>query len=231
MLLPAVLGLCAGCEIGQDDEMARPTRTVTPSPSPKAAEVPQKIPVGAGAVSTDDVVWGDGADLHVGRRSVDLSPANVDQLVRVPGGVYVLSGDELWFTDLQRLRGTGLTAVTRIALSEDGEQLLVTDAATGRAIEHAYDVRTGTRVDTSRPPSPNPSPAPSLRQPEPSATEFAGYPADFELAGWVGDSTFYGVASESGKPTSVVSCRVTTRTCAALGSVTGPDPVVFPTTA
>ncbi|MET0839137.1 MAG: hypothetical protein ABWY19_10175 [Marmoricola sp.] len=229
VLLPVVLGLGAGCEIGQDDEMARPTRTVTASPTPKAVAAPAQIPVGDGAVSADDVVWGDGPDLHVERRSVDLSPATVDQLVRVPGGVYVLSGDELWFTDLQRLRGTGLTAVTRIALSEDGERLLVTDTAAGREAVHAYDVRTGKRVDTSR--TPSPSPSPTLRQPGSSVTAFKGYPADFALAGWAGDSTFYGVAGKGDKPTSVVSCRVTTRTCAVLGSITGPDPVVFPPTA
>ena len=222
-LLPAVLGLCAGCTIGQDDEMARPTRTVTASPSPKTAPAPQRIPVGNGAVSPRDVVWGDGPALHVGRRSVDLSPASVDQLVVVPGGVYVLSGDELWFTDLQRLRGTGLTAVTDITPSDDGEQLLVTDSGTGREVVHAYDVGTGQRVD----PAGTPSPAPTPRPADPSAAAFKGYPADFTLAGWAGDATFYGVASTGGKPSSVVGCQVSTRTCSALASIEGPDPVVF----
>jgi len=225
-LLPAVVGLCAGCEIGQDDEMARPTRTVTASPSPEAAPAPERIPVGKGAVSPRDVVWGDGHTLHVGKRSVDLSPASVDQLVLVPGGLYVRSGDELWFTDLHRLRGTGLTAVTRVAPSDDGERLLVTDKGTGREVVHAYDIRTGERVDLSSTPSPSPEPAP--RQPEPSASGFKGYPADFTLAGSAGDSTFYGVARTDGKPTSVVGCQVTTRTCTTLGSIEGQDPVVFP---
>ena len=223
-LLPAVVGLCAGCTIGQDDEMARPTRTVTASPSPKAATAPERIPVGNGAVSPRDVVWGDGAALHVGRRSVDLSPASIDQLVVVPGGVYVLSGDELWFTDLQRLKGTGLTAVSGITPSDDGKQLLVTDTGTGREVVHAYDVGTGKRVDVTSTPSPSAEPTPP---PDPAAAAFKGYPADFTLAGWIGDSTFYGVASAGGKPSSVVGCRATTRTCSALGSIRGPAPVVF----
>ena len=227
-LLPAVVGLCAGCTIGQDDEMARPTRTVTASPSPKAAPAPERIPVGNGAVSRHDVVWGDGHTLHVGKRSVDLSPASVDQVVVVPGGLYVLSGDELWFTDLQRLRGTGLTAVTHVAPSDDGEQLLVTDKGTGRTVVHAYDVRTGERVDPTSTPSPSSAPTP---RPEPSVAGFKGYPADFTLAGWAGDSTFYGVSRRAGKPDSVVGCQVATRTCAALGSIQGPDPVVFPNAA
>ena len=127
-LLPAVLGLCAGCTIGQDDEMARPTRHGDGRAPRRRPHLRRSGSRSATAPSRpDDVVWGDGHALHVGRRSVDLSPASVDQLVVVPGGVYVLSGDELWFTDLQRLRGTGLTAVTDITPSDDGEQLLVTD--------------------------------------------------------------------------------------------------------
>ncbi|MET0998898.1 MAG: hypothetical protein ABWX73_09310 [Marmoricola sp.] len=226
VLLPALVGLLSGCEIGQDDEMSRPTRTVTASPTPKAAPAPARVPVGSSSISPDDVVWGDGSTLHVGTRSVDVSPASVDQLVVVPGGVYVLSGDELWFTDLQRLRGTGLTSVTRIAPGADGEQLLVTDTRTGREVVHAYDVRTGRRVDVTSTPSPSPTPSP--RQPEPGADRFKGYPADFTLSGWAGDSTFYGVAGTDGKPASVVGCRVTTRTCTVLGAIAGPDPLVFP---
>jgi len=225
-LLPAVVGLCAGCTIGQDDEMARPTRTVTATPTPQAVPAPARVPTGTGSVSPSDVVWGDGHTLHVGTRAVDLSPASVDQLVPVPGGVYVLNDDELWFTDLHRLRGTGLTAVTRIAASDDGERLLVTDTRTGHEVVHAYDVRTGRRVDGSSTPSPSPEPSP--RQPESSTAGFKGYPADFTLAGWAGDSTFYGVARKDGKPASVVSCQVSTRTCTTLGSITGPGPVVFP---
>lgn len=224
-LLPAVLGLGAGCQLGQDDELARPTRTVTASPSPEAAPAPQQVPVGAGPVSASDVVWGDGQRLHVGRRSVDLSPASIEQLVAVPGGVYVLSDGELWFTDLQRLRGTGLTDVTRVALSGDGEQLLVTTGSgtgPGKAVVHGYDVRTGRRADVSGTPAARPVPE------APETAGFRGYPADFTLAGWAGGSTFYGVAREDGAQASVVACRVTTRTCATLGSVQGTDPLVFP---
>jgi hypothetical protein len=224
-LLPAILGLGAGCAVGQDDEMARPTRTVTASPTSGVAPAPKRIPVGSGRVSPSDVVWGDDSRLHVGTRSVDLSPASIDELVVVPGGVYVRSGDELWFTDLQRLRGTGLTAVSHVAPNDDGEQLLVSDSGTGSRAVHAYDVRTGRRVAPS---TPSPSSGPTPPQPYPSAPGFKDYPADFTLAGWVGDSTFYGVANQDGKPTSVVSCQVSARACVTLGSIEGTDAVVFP---
>ena len=160
-LLPAVVCLSAGCEIGQDDEMSRPTRTVTATPTAKATPTPQRVPVGSGRVSPRDVVWGDDSRLHVDKRSVDLAPVSIDQLVVVPGGVYVLSGDELWFTDLQRLRGTGLTGVTHIAPSADGQLLLVTDTRNGGEVVRGYDVRTGQLVDASTTPSPSPTTDPA----------------------------------------------------------------------
>ena len=65
-----------------------------------------------------------------------------------------------------RLRGTGLTGVTRVAPSDDGERLLVTDEGTGREVVHAYDVRTGERVDT--PARRSPSPERPRVEPEPA---------------------------------------------------------------
>ena len=43
LLVSALLLVVGGCEIGTDDEMAPPTRTVTPSPSPSAAAAPATL--------------------------------------------------------------------------------------------------------------------------------------------------------------------------------------------
>ena len=56
-----------------------------------------------------------GSVLHVGRQQVDLSPIEIEAFVVVPGGVFLLSQGELWFTDLARVRGTGQTDVTGVA--------------------------------------------------------------------------------------------------------------------
>ena len=121
LVVAAVLVLTTGCELGQDDEMVPPTRTVTASPSPDTTVAPQTMPVGQGDVSPTDVVWAQGNVLHVGRRSVDLSPVGIDAFVVVPGGVFVLHMGELWFTDLSRLRGTGLTNVTALGVTADAQ--------------------------------------------------------------------------------------------------------------
>jgi hypothetical protein len=123
----------AGCEVGtQDDELDAPRRTVTatasPSPSPVAS-----VPAAEGPVAADDVVWSQGSRLHVGRRTVDVAPLTVDAFVVVSGAVYLLSSGELWFTDLSRVRPTGLTGLSGLDLSADGSLLRAT-TSTGTAL-------------------------------------------------------------------------------------------------
>ena len=202
--------------------MVPPTRTVTASPSPDTTVAPETMPVGKGDVSPDDVVWAQGSILHVGRRSVDLAPAGIEAFVVVPGGVFVLHMGELWFTDLSRLRGTGLTNVTALGVTADATRILVTGTKAGAAAAYAYDTGTG-RAVSSEGLEPE-SAEERLRGPDRSGVAVS---RGFELAGWAGATTFYGVTSRSGRPVAVVSCNVGTRSCTRLGTVTGPDPVVF----
>ncbi len=148
LLLAVVLG-ASGCAVAQDDELApRPTRTVTVTPTPDAA-VPRSVPVGRGAVSPDDVVWAQGTSLHVGDRVVDLSPVQTESLAVVAGGVYLLDDGRLWLTDLARVRDTGLTDVTGLAVTADRARLLVTRAERAGAATYAFTVRTGRRAPSA----------------------------------------------------------------------------------
>lgn len=144
LLVTALVGFSAGCATGNDDEMAPPPSPVTSAPSASPIAGPTVLPVGNGKVTRADTVWAQGGLLHVDRRSVDLSPVRIDAFVVTGGGVYLLSNGELWFTDLSRLRGTGLTGVSSLGVTADGARLLVTtDAATD-----AYDTRTGRSVSS-----------------------------------------------------------------------------------
>jgi hypothetical protein len=222
--LAALVVLTTGCTVGQDDEMAPPPRrTVTASPSPQQV-APGSVPVGQGEVSLADVVWAQGSVLHVGRQTVDLSPAGIDAFVVVPGGVYVLSSGELWFTDLSRLRGTGLTGVTGLGVTADGSRILVSVKKAGVETDHAYDTGTGKTVSSE---GVKPVTAEQrLHGPDRSGV---AVPSGFELAGWAGAARFYGPVRERGRLTAVVSCGLATKTCTRLGQIKGPDPVVFGT--
>lgn len=146
-LLATTLLLAGGCATGTDDELApKPTRTITSSPSQSLAPAPATVPVGSGAVSPADVVWGQGTVLHVGRRAVDLAPVEIDAFVVVRGGVFVLGGGELWFTDLHRLRGTAQTRVTDVRVTASADRIEVVDDRAGHPLTQAYDTRTGTAV-------------------------------------------------------------------------------------
>ena len=223
-MLVALVGLTTGCAIGEDDEMAPPPRrTVTASPSPQQV-VPGRVPIGEGQVSPTDVVWAQGTVLHVGKQSVDLAPARVDAFVVVPGGVYVLSMGELWFTDLSRLRGTGIAGVTGLGVTADAGRIVVSVTKAGVESDHAYDTGTGKTV-SSEGVTPV-TPTQRLEGPDRSGV---AVPEGFELAGWAGTTRFYGTVSKAGRPITVVSCGLATRTCTRLGAIEGQDPVVFGT--
>jgi hypothetical protein len=217
--------LTTGCTVGQDDEMTpKPRRTVTASASPQQAAAPASVPIGQGEVSPADVVWAQGSVLHVGKQTVDLSPVMVDAFVVVPGGVYVLNKRELWFTDLSRLRGTGLVGVTRLGLTADGSRILVSLEKAGVESDHAYDTGTGKTVSSD---GVTPETA-EQRLHGPDRSDVA-VPKGFELAGWAGASRFYGAVRKGGRVTSVVSCGLATKSCIRQGAVEGQDPVVFGT--
>jgi hypothetical protein len=140
VLVALLVTLTSGCELGEDDEMApKPTRTVTRSPAP---EVPASVPTGEGDVSPSSVVWAQESTLHFGTSRVDVAPLRIDSFVVVPGGVFFVSRSELWFTDLSRVRATGLMGVTRVSTTRDADALRV-DLATGSDAVVAYDLGTG----------------------------------------------------------------------------------------
>jgi hypothetical protein len=247
VLLSGLVGLvvlAAGCAVGTDDELApAPTTTVTATPSQSLAPAPATIPVGTGDVSPTDVVWAQGSVLHVGKRRVDLATVEVEAFVVVRGGVFVLSGGELWFTDLERLRGTAQTDLTKVRISGDADRLAVTDTRSGSPLEQGYDTRTGKAirgtVETLTPQQVRAGPGKyevRTREDGPSVVDtstgrevkVSGLPATFELGAWSGDSTFYGVADTSGK-LSIVSCDLVRHRCTPQGSVPGSGQVVFGT--
>lgn len=142
--------LTAGCTVGaEDDEMATPRRTVTASPSAAVTLVPRSLPVGAGPVSPRAVVWSQGSRLNVGRRTVDVSPLGIDAFVVVSGGVYLLDGADLRFTDLSRVRDTGLAMVTGLDVARDRSRVRVTTSMTGTETAYTYATRSGRLVDGS----------------------------------------------------------------------------------
>jgi hypothetical protein len=223
LLVAAVVVLVTGCATGTDDELAPPpTRTITATPSQSLAPAPATVPVGTGDVSPSDVVWAQGTVLHVGRRQADLEPLEIDSLVVVEGGVFVLSGGELWFTDLARLRGTAQTEVTGLRTNADASRLEVTDTRSGTPVAQGYDTRTGKAVrgdvDTL-------TPAERGREPD---VRPAGLPRAFDMGVWTSDTEFYGVGG-AGARRRIVACDLVADRCAPGVPVTGPQPVVFPT--
>jgi len=117
-----------------DDEAARPAPLVAPMPLDHLAA----LPVGAGAVGPDDRVRARGSSLVVDGRVVDLAPMRVDEVAAVIGGVFFRNGTELWFTDLDRARGTGYMHVQSLVASPDGRRLAFLD------LEHGPKDRHGT---------------------------------------------------------------------------------------
>jgi hypothetical protein len=157
--------------------------------------------------------------LHVGRRQVDLGAVAPTALVTVRGGVFVLADGELWFTDLQRLRGTAQTEVTHLRVSADAGHISVTDTRSGSPLQQGYDTRTGHavrgRVDVL-------TPEQFRAGPGHDQVSRAGVPASFQLRGWTSETTFYGVAGQS-----VISCDATSHRCTPVGRASGSDPLVF----
>ena len=161
----------------------------------------------------------------------------------VQGGVFVLADGELWFTDLERVRGTGQTGVTQVRLSADARQLAVMDTRSGHPLEQGYDTRTGRALRgqvrpgrlTRCAPDPGATRSTPVRVAPRSSTPalvdrvpMTGLPSTFVLGAWSGDSVFYGVAG-SGGHRSVVGCDVARDRCAVKGAISGPDPVLFGT--
>lgn len=144
LLLALVLLLASGCQVGDDDEMVPPTRTVTASPSPEVTAVPSTIAFGHGKVSPSDAVWTQDSTLHVGVREWDLAPHRVDSFVVVSGGVYFVDRGQVWFTDLLRVRDTGLRGATVLSRNESGTAIRV--ELTGPSSVQAYDTRNGASV-------------------------------------------------------------------------------------
>jgi hypothetical protein len=223
-VVAAILLLVSGCQVGDDDEMVPPSRTVTVTPSPDVTAVPLTVPIGSGPVTPADVVWAQGSTLHVGKRSVDLAPVSVDAFVVVPGGVYVLDDGQLWFTDLARLRGTGLAGLSGLGATADAARILVTGPASAGSTSYAYDTGTGRAVSADGVVAVTPEER--LHGPDRAGVRV---PARFELAGWAGSRTFYGVAAGTSPASGVFSCSLTTLACARLGGIEAADPVVFGT--
>lgn len=152
VLLVALALLTAACEGKPDDELVRPTVTVTTAP-----EVPvdlPRLPVGKGAVQPGDTVSADVSVLVVGTRRINLAPVHVASPVAVPGGVFFLNRGELWFTDLSRARATAFADVRDLALSPDGRRLTFVDLQHGAVgsdgsplpLRVTYDATTGKQV-------------------------------------------------------------------------------------
>lgn len=147
-MVAVLVALTAGCAVGaEDDEMVTQRRTVTASPSPAVTGAPRSLPVGEGPVSARAVVWSQGSRLHVGRRSVDVSPLGIDAFVVVAGGIYLLDDGDLRFTDLSRVRGTGLAEVTGLDVAPDRSRMRVTTKMTGTESAYTYETRGGRLVD------------------------------------------------------------------------------------
>ncbi len=202
VLLVAVPAMVlSGCTLGEDDEMVAPTRTITGSPSPEPRAVPAAVPVGKGSVGPTDVVWAQGNALHVGTRTVDLSPVSIDAFVVAPGGVYLLDGKNVSFTDLERVRATGLTGVTALGATADASRLEVVTEDGGPPASSVYDTRTGNLSDEEVSVA-----SAQARLGRPVGVDVTGERVDLvppdsgELRGWQGPGR-YGVAvTRAGEP-------------------------------
>jgi hypothetical protein len=191
--------------------------------------VPTSVPVGQGEVSPTDVVWAQGNVLHVGKRATDLATVAAEAFVVVPGGVYVLFKSELWFTDLAKLRGTGLTRVTGLGATADRSHVVLTRKDGDRTTTYAYDTRTGRAVDAAGVQAASAQELlGDVQTVQVTRARFRGaVPEVFEPVGRAGRTRVYGLAGGSSAPTAVTSCHLTRRTCARLGAVDPADPVVF----
>lgn len=151
-MLAVLALLLSGCFNGPDDELDRPTKDVTVTPSGVATVVPT-LPRNP-AVARDTVVWGQGSSLDVGRRIVHVSPLHVDRLAVTSGGVYVLSGARLWSVSDSTARDSGFGQVTALTVSPDRRYLALVDRVHGvkdakgtpLAAIVVYDTTTGKAV-------------------------------------------------------------------------------------
>lgn len=270
-----VSALLAGCGGAPDEEtVPRPARTVTATvtPSPQPVALPSEVPVGSGAVGPGDAVWAQDSTLHVGTRQVDLAPLGVDSFVVVPGGVYFLDRGELWFTDLARARGTGITGVTGLAADQDGTAILVETGGGGdEGRAQGYDATTGSAVppEDVEPATVEDRLGPVdelvLRPARSDVTDRSGAPVrvrtgpgrfgvvggdgerlvlvdvprrqrvpvsgtvgdGFELVGWTGPASVFGLALDDARPSAVVECDAEERRCTRLGRVDAGRSLVF----
>ena len=150
LLIMALLVLASGCQLGTDDEMVPPARTVTASPSPRVTIAPTAVPVGGGQVSPSVAVWAQDSTLHFGPNEVSLFPRMIDSLVVVRGGVFLLDRGQVWFTDLVRVRDTGLRDVTELVTNRDASALLVTrTTSSGTTEQLAYDLADGSATEVA----------------------------------------------------------------------------------
>lgn len=154
LLASALVGSLSGCTISDDEEMQpRATRTSlrTQAPVPQRA-LPAHVPVapsagdGAAAIGPGSPTSARGSMLTVAGRRVDVSPLRVAAWVVVAGGVYFLDGQKLWFTDLSRVRDTGLDDVVRLASTPDGGRVVVRFGGPARPTSYAFDTRSGEPV-------------------------------------------------------------------------------------
>jgi hypothetical protein len=148
----SVVGLLVALAVGGcgalDDEMTPPTVTTLP-PDPPTHLV--DLPIGTGDVGPGDRVRTRGSVLRVNDRSIDLAPMRINETAVVKGGVFFRNKLELWFTDLDRARGTGYHEVQSLVASDDGRRFAFLDMEHGPkdefgtplAIVVAYDATTG----------------------------------------------------------------------------------------
>lgn len=237
--------LLAGCAAATDDGAPRPTRTVTVTATPSVAAAPEAVPVGDGDVSPADVVWAQGSVLHVDDRTVDLAPVEVEAFVVVDGGVFVLADTEVWFTDLARVRGTGLSGVSALGTDAAASVLGVVGEQAGRPLRQGYDARTGRAVPgevaTAAPERlragpgrytvrTSPAGVPVVtRSPAGPAVRLRDAPRSFEVGGWAGESVVYGAARASDGRRQVVGCDLEQARCRVLESVAADQAIVFGT--
>lgn len=143
-----LMGGTSGCTIVADDEMTPPpSPSATATPGTQGAPMPDSVPVGRAGIARTTPVWAQGSVLHVGDRTLDIAPRRVDAFVVTPGGIYFIDSSEVWFTDLDRVRGTALESVTGIVANADRSRIRVTAAGQGGATGvQGYETRQGKAV-------------------------------------------------------------------------------------
>jgi len=153
--LVAALALSACAPQGDEDPMPKPTatRTVVTTAAVPLPRLPHHV-VGwpAPPLTVDD------NEIHVGSRTIDVSPLRADMAVSTRGGIYFLNAGELWFLDEHGAVGTGFARMRRIAVSADGRYLGLIDRTHGPVTDDGphvarvvvYDTTTGRPVLHSR---------------------------------------------------------------------------------